>query len=168
MVVPARSASNLLYLAALLRASLALWPWWWCSQETYPWNMGRVLWLLLTVAFPLFQQIWTSQMLSSLVDTHHHLVSPKASVALGCMVLQQTASLFPFIAWVISSMGDKVNTILLATSSWFAVRCWMLLSAAYAAKAIFCSKIDSTMYKVEFHLVATSCLSLCLSSCRFS
>ena len=68
------------------------------------------------------------------------------------------------IAWMISSTGDKTSIILLAISNWFAVRCWMLLSAEYTAKAIFCSKIDSNMYKVDFHLVAASCLSLCLGS----
>ena len=68
-------------------------------QKNYPWNMGGVLWLSLTVCFPLFEQIWTSETLSSLSllceFPCHHLVSPKTSVALGCVVSQWTVLLFP-------------------------------------------------------------------------
>ena len=85
-----------------------------------------------------------------------------------CGITMDSVAVSFEIAWVISSTEDETSTIFLAISNWFAARCWMLFSAAYAAKAIFCSKIDSNMYKVKFHLVTTSCLSLCLGSCRFS
>ena len=72
------------------------------------------------------------------------------------------------IDFVTSSTGESTITILFASSNYAGVSCAILFSAEYAARAIFCSKIYSTMYKVEFHLVDTSCFNLCWGRFRFS
>lgn len=66
------------------------------------------------------------------------------------------------IIFIISSTGLSANMIFLAVLS------WLLFSivippccVAKAASAIFCSYVDSSMNGVEFHLVGSSCCSLC-------